>query len=129
MIMISVWWDVDGNVHFELVHNGLILKTVLCSEQLGLIYNAPKQKYHILIRHKRATESTLKIEELDKIEVLYHPAYRCDLANSDYGLYLLKSIDFSQSYRNGTVIRSNNLQNFSVDNNGLDFEVFKFCCV
>ena len=98
-IMISVWWNVDGIVHFELVPNGQVVNADLYSEQLGRVYEVLKQKYPTLIRRKRALlqhdnakphtakKTKEKLEEMDGLEVLPHPAYSPDLAPSDYGLF------------------------------------------
>ena len=99
--MISVWWNVDGIVHFELVPEGKAVNAELYTEQLDRVYEAMRQKYPTLISRKRALlqqdnapahrakKTQGKIAELDGIEVLPHPAYSPDLAPSDYGLFSL----------------------------------------
>jgi len=100
-VMISVWWNVDGIVHFELVPEGKAVNAELYTEQLDRVYEAMRQKYPTLISRKRALlqqdnapahrakKTQGKIAELDGIEVLPHPAYSPDLAPSDYGLFSL----------------------------------------
>ncbi len=97
--MLCVWWNVDGVVHFELVPDGRAVNAELYSEQLERVYNVLKQRYPTLIRRKRvllqhdngpahrANLTKEKLDELDGVEVLPHPAYSSDLAPSDYGLF------------------------------------------
>ncbi len=98
-VMLCVWWNVDGVVHFELVPDGRAVNAELYSEQLERVYNVLKQRYPTLIRRKRAllqhdngpahraNFTKEKLDELDGVEVLPHPAYSSDLAPSDYGLF------------------------------------------
>ena len=96
--MISVWWNFEGILHFELVPNGRAINADLYCEQLDRVYDALVEKYPSLVRRKRALfqqdnakphtarKTSNKIEELDGVEVLPHPAYSPDVAPSDYGL-------------------------------------------
>ncbi|CAM4771115.1 unnamed protein product [Rotaria magnacalcarata] len=98
-VMLCVWWNVDGVVHFELVPDGRAVDAELYSEQLERVYNILMQCYPTLIRQERAplqhdnapahraNLTKEKLGELDGIEVLSHPAYSPDLGPSDYGLF------------------------------------------
>jgi histone-lysine N-methyltransferase SETMAR len=98
-VMLCVWWNVDGVVHFELVPDGRAVNAELYSEQLERVYNVLKQRYPTLIRGKRAllqhdnapahrpNLTKEKLDELDDVEVLPHPPYSPDLAPFDYGLF------------------------------------------
>lgn len=98
-VMISVWWNVDGILQFELIPKGHAVTADLYSEQLGRVYETLKQKYpklisrkQALLLHDNAKPHTAKktkemLEEMDGLEVLPHPPYSPDLAPSDYGLF------------------------------------------
>lgn len=98
-VMLCVWWNFDGIVHFELVPNGRAISAELYCQQLERVYEKLKQKYPALINRKRALmqqdnakphtarKTKDKFEELDGVEVLPHPAYSPDCAPSDYGLF------------------------------------------
>jgi histone-lysine N-methyltransferase SETMAR len=98
-IMICVWWNFEGILHFELVPNGRAINAELYCEQLDRVYDALVEKYPSLVRRKRALfqqdnakphtarKTSNKFEELDGVEVLPHPAYSPDVAPSDYGLF------------------------------------------
>ncbi|CAM4819728.1 unnamed protein product, partial [Rotaria magnacalcarata] len=53
-VMLRVWWNVDGVVHFELVPDGRAVDAELYSEQLERVYNILMQHYPTLIRQERA---------------------------------------------------------------------------
>ena len=101
-IMLCVWWNFQGIIHFELIQNGLAITSEVYSQQLDRMYVALYQKYPALINRKRALllqdnakphtakQTKEKLEELDGIELLPHPAYSPDLAPSDY--YLFRSM-------------------------------------
>ncbi|CAF2057187.1 unnamed protein product [Rotaria magnacalcarata] len=109
-VMLCVWWNVDGVVHFELVPDGRAVDAELYSEQLERVCNILMQRYPTLIRQERAllqhdnapahrTNLTKeKLGELDGIEVLLHPAYSRELAPSDYGLFR-SMVDFFRGRR------------------------------
>jgi histone-lysine N-methyltransferase SETMAR len=96
-VMICVWWNFEGVVHFELVPNGRAINAELYCQQLDRVYNKLKEKYPALINRKRAliqqdnakphTAKKTKFKELEGVEVLPHPAYSPDCAPSDYGLF------------------------------------------
>ena len=110
--MLSVWWNFQRVIHFELVPNGRSVNAELYCEQLERMYTALQEKYPGLANRKRglllqdnakphtANRTKLKIEELEGIELLPHPAYSPDLAPSDYHLFrsmahFLKGLHFN----------------------------------
>lgn len=98
-VMLCVWWNIDGIIHYEFVKNGRAVNAELYSEQLGRVYEILSSRYpalvnrnRVLLQHDnapahRARLTQEKIQELEGIEVLPHPAYSPDLAPSDYGLF------------------------------------------
>jgi [histone H3]-lysine36 N-dimethyltransferase SETMAR len=98
-VMLCVWWNYEGVIHFELIPDGQAINAELYSEQLHRVYNVVQEKYPALINRKRAllqqdnapahrsrlTQQT--IAQLDGFEVLPHPPYSPDMAPSDYGLF------------------------------------------
>lgn len=97
--MISVWWNFEGVLHFEMVPYGKAIDAELYCQQLQRVYDKLKEKYPSLVNRKRAifqqdnakphtAKKTLqKFKELDGVELLPHPAYSPDAAPSDYGLF------------------------------------------
>ena len=98
-VMICVWWNFEGVVHFELVSNGRAINAELYCQQLDRVYDKLKEKYPALINRKRALmqqdnakphtakKTKDKFKELEGVEVLPHPGYSPDCAPSDYGLF------------------------------------------
>lgn len=78
-IMICVWWNFEGILHFELVPNGRAINAELYCEQLDRVYDALVEKYPSLVRRKRAL--------FQHDNATPHPAYSPDVAPSDYGLF------------------------------------------
>lgn len=101
-VMLCVWWNYEGVIHFELIPNGKSIDSKLYSSQLHRMYEKLKEKYPSLVNRKRvllqqdnakphtAIRTKKKIVELEGIELLPHPAYSPDLAPSDY--YLFRSL-------------------------------------
>jgi [histone H3]-lysine36 N-dimethyltransferase SETMAR len=98
-VLLCVWWNFEGVIHFELVPNGRTIDADLYCTQLGRMYAALSEKYPALVNRKRvllqqdnakphtSRQTKEKIAELDGIELLPHPAYSPDLAPSDYHLF------------------------------------------
>lgn len=98
-VMLCVWWNIEGPIHWELVADGRAIDAGLYSEQLERVHAALRSKYpslvnrrQVLLQHDNAPAHTSrvvkeKINELPGIEVLPHPAYSPDLAPSDYHLF------------------------------------------
>ncbi|CAF1508703.1 unnamed protein product [Adineta ricciae] len=97
-IMIGVWWNFEGILHFELVPNGRTTNAEFNCEQLDGVYDVLVEKYPSLVRRKRALfqqdnvkpytarTASNKFEELDDVEILLHPPYSPDVAPPDYDL-------------------------------------------
>jgi histone-lysine N-methyltransferase SETMAR len=97
-VMISVWWNCDGVVHWEFVPGGRAVNSELYIEQLERLHEALSVRYpdmadnnEFLLQqdnapaHKsRATQQAIR--ELD-FDVLPHPPYSPDLAPTDYHLF------------------------------------------
>lgn len=98
-IMLCVWWNYEGILHFELVPEGRAINAELYCEQLDRVYEVLKVKYPALINRNQALfqqdnapahRSRLvkeKFSEMNGISVLPHPPYSPDVAPSDYGLF------------------------------------------
>jgi [histone H3]-lysine36 N-dimethyltransferase SETMAR len=98
-ILLSVWWNFEGILHFELVPNSKAINAELYCQQLDRVYDALKLKYPVLLRRKQALFhqdnakphtariTKEKFEQLEGVEILPHPAYSPDAAPSDYGLF------------------------------------------
>jgi histone-lysine N-methyltransferase SETMAR len=98
-VMLCVWWNVEGVVHWELVPAGRAVNGKLYVEQLERVHEALRQRYPSMIRRNQIllqqdnapahTSRTTKekIEELDGVDVLPHPPYSPDLAPSDYHMF------------------------------------------
>ena len=98
-VMLSIWWNFEGPVFWELIPEGRAVDGNLYAKQLERVYDVLVKRYPALINRKRvflqhdnapAHKSKVvksKLEELDGIELLPHPAYSPDLAPSDYHLF------------------------------------------
>lgn len=98
-VMISVWWNFEGILHFEFIQAGRSVDAKLYCEQLDRVYEELRRRYPALINRKgvlmqqdnapahRAKLTQSKLEELEGVEVLPHPPYSPDCAPSDYGLF------------------------------------------
>ena len=101
-VLLCVWPNYEGPIHFELVPSGHGITAQLYSEQLERMYEVLKRKYHALVNRKHvllhqsnappyvAQTTKQKITELEAIELLPQPAYSPDFAPSDY--YLFRSM-------------------------------------
>lgn len=97
-VLLCVWWNYEGIVHFELLESGKTVNAELYSMQLERVLEALRSRYPSLVNRKRVilqqdnakphtSKVTLqKIEEL-QFDLLPHPAYSPDLAPSDYHLF------------------------------------------
>lgn len=101
-VMLCVWWNFQGVIHYELLPDGFSINAELYSQQLDRMYASLQKKYPAVINRRRglliqdnakphvAIRTKEKIEDLDGIELLPHPAYSPDLAPLDY--YLFRSM-------------------------------------
>lgn len=98
-VMLSVWWNYQGVLHYEFIPEGHAVNAELYCQQLDRVYNILKDKYPALVNRNRvllqfdnapchrACLTQRKIGELSGVEVLPHPPYSPDVAPSDYGLF------------------------------------------
>jgi histone-lysine N-methyltransferase SETMAR len=98
-VMLCVWWNYQGIIHYELIPDGRSVNSDIYSNQLRRVYEILWARYpefvdkrQLLLQHdnarphvSRKTPSQLKA--LEGIDVLPHPAYSPDLAPSDYHLF------------------------------------------
>lgn len=103
-ILLSVWWNMDGIIHWELLdRNATITADVYC-QQLRRLSKAIDLKgtntsCQVVLQHDNARPHSAKltkmvIQELGW-EVLPHPPYSPDLAPSDYHLFRALSNNLS----------------------------------
>jgi hypothetical protein len=100
--LLCVWWNYERLIYYELVPGGRMINVEVYSQQLQKMYTGFLEKYPALVNQKRVLlqqdnvcphteKKTLqKIEELEDIELLPHPALSPDLEPSDY--YLFRSM-------------------------------------
>jgi histone-lysine N-methyltransferase SETMAR len=93
-LLLCVWWNYEGLIYYELVPDGCKINAELYSQQLEKIYTVLLEKYPALVNRKHvllhqdntrphmAKKTLHKIEELEGIELLPHPAFP-DLEPSD----------------------------------------------
>ena len=93
--MLSVWWDFEGVIYYELLRPSITIDSKLYCEQLqnlkvALQANRPERRKFRLL-HDNAKPHTSKItrQKLEEFEceVLPHPSYSLNLAPSDYHLF------------------------------------------
>lgn len=94
-VMLSVWWDCKGVIHFELLPPNTTITAALYCEQLDRVSQAMAEKRpnHGVVRflHDNARPHTARMTRQRLLglgwEVLPHPAYSPDLAPTDYHLF------------------------------------------
>ncbi|XP_029653867.1 histone-lysine N-methyltransferase SETMAR-like [Octopus sinensis] len=96
--MLSVWWDIKGVIHYEMLDNNQTinanlyceqlrhLETVLSQKQASLVNRKGVTSHHDNVRPHTAQLTKTLLEELGW-EILSHPPYSPDLAPSDYHLF------------------------------------------
>ena len=98
-VLLCVWWDWQGIIHYELLTYGQTLNSDLYCQQLDRLNTALMQKRPSLINRGRIVfhqdnarphTSLVTRQQLRELgwEVLLHPPYSPDLAPSDYHLFL-----------------------------------------
>ena len=94
-VMLSVWWDFEGIIYYELLRPNITIDSKLYCEQVqnlkvGLQANRPERR-KVRLLHDNAKSHTSKItrQKLEEFgwEILPHPPYSPDLAPSDYHLF------------------------------------------
>ena len=95
--MLSIWWNVKGVVHYELLEPGKTITADMYCQQLDRLKQALKQKHPalvnrkgVILHHDNARPHTARLTQ-NKLhslgwEVLPHPPYSPDLAPSDFHL-------------------------------------------
>ena len=97
-VLLCVWWDWKGVIHYELLNYGQTLNSVLYCEQLDRLKQAIDQKRPELVNRNgvvfhqdnaRPHTSLMTRQKLRELgwDVLSHPPYSPDLAPSDYHLF------------------------------------------
>ncbi|CAF1214732.1 unnamed protein product [Rotaria magnacalcarata] len=90
--MLSIWWDCEGIIYWELLLPNTAIDSKLHCQQLQnlkivLQANRPERR-KVRLRHGNARPHASKVtrQKLEKLEweVLPHPPYSPDLAPSDY---------------------------------------------
>ncbi|XP_065653049.1 histone-lysine N-methyltransferase SETMAR-like [Hydra vulgaris] len=96
-VLLCVWWNISGIVHYELLPSGQTITAEIYSAQLDKVLANRKG---VVFHQDNARPYTAKItrETLARLqwEIRPHPPYSLDLAPSDYHLY--QTQDF---YKNG----------------------------
>ncbi|KAL9919300.1 histone-lysine N-methyltransferase SETMAR-like [Glossina fuscipes] len=92
-VMLCVWWDWKGVVHYELLSPGTTIDSDLLCRQLERLYIAIQKKRpelvnSVVVYHRPyiCLASRQKLGE-NGWEILMHPQYSPDLAPSDYHLF------------------------------------------
>ncbi|GFW66000.1 histone-lysine N-methyltransferase SETMAR [Trichonephila clavipes] len=108
-VLLCLWWDRKGPVHYELLKQGKIINSDLYCNQLDKLNAAIKEKKPalasrkgIVFHHDNARPHTAMVAQhkLNALgwEVLGHPPYSPDIAPFDY--YLFRS---PQNYLRGKI--------------------------
>jgi histone-lysine N-methyltransferase SETMAR len=91
-VMLSVWWGVNGIIHWEILPNGCTITADLYCQQLDQVAEKLKEKQdriyylHDNARLHIAKSTREKLLKLGWITVP-HPPYSSDLAPTDYHLF------------------------------------------
>lgn len=93
--MLSIWWDWNGVVYFELLPRNVTINSDVYCQQLDKLNKAIAEKRPQLINrkgvifHARPHTSLMTRQKLLELgwDVLPHPPYSPDLAPSDYYLF------------------------------------------
>ncbi|GFW59275.1 histone-lysine N-methyltransferase SETMAR [Trichonephila clavipes] len=110
-VLLCLWWNRKGSVHYELLKQGKTINAYLYCDQLDKLNAAIKEKMPalasrklIVFHHDNARPHTAMVtqQKLNALgwEVFGHPPHSSDIAPSDY--YLLRSL---QNYLTGEKIQ------------------------
>lgn len=97
-VLLSVWWDCQGVIYFELLSVGQTIDSKKYCQQLTKLDAAIKEKRPSLVNRKgvifhhdnaRPHISKMTLDKLKQLkwEILLHPPYSPDIAPSDYHLF------------------------------------------
>lgn len=98
-VMLCIWWDWKGPVHYEVLPHGLTMNSELYCKQLDRLEEQINEtrpelanRKGVIFHHDNARPHTSLAtrEKLSSLgwEILKHPPYSPDLAPSDYYLFL-----------------------------------------
>lgn len=115
-ILLSCFWDAQGMLFWELLHDKQTVTAELYAEQLRRLATAIQEKrprrveVHLLHDNARPNVASVSRCQLEQLgwEVVPHPAYSPDLAPSDYHLFrALKYFIRKKKFRDFTDIKCN----------------------
>lgn len=97
-IMLSIWWDMNGVVHWELLEPNLTITSDLYCAQMNRLSEALKKsrpslvnRKGVILHHDNARPHVAKntMQKLNELgwEILPHPPYSPDMAPTDYHLF------------------------------------------
>lgn len=91
-VMLCVWWNIRGVIHWELMpENTTITSQVYCEQLDRLAAKLKKKQDKIYFLHDNARPHVAKLTNLKLLElgwtVIPHPPYSPDLAPTDYHLF------------------------------------------
>lgn len=117
-VLLCVWWDCCGIIHFELLKSGETVTAELYCQQLDRLRNqlfvkrpGLVNRKGVILQHDNARPHAAKLTQ-EKIrqldwEVLPHPPYSPDIAPSDF--HLFRSMEHSlknQNFKNADDVRT-----------------------
>lgn len=119
-VMLSVWWDVLGIVHWELLPpNTTITADYYCSQLRRLkakLQSSRPQREKVYFLHDNARPHTAKSTRLQLLElaweVLPHPPYSPDLAPTDFHLFRSLNNYLQDKHYDDQKILKTDLKNF-----------------
>jgi [histone H3]-lysine36 N-dimethyltransferase SETMAR len=98
-VMLSVFWNVDGPLYWELIPDGRTINSDVYCTQLRRVYDILKERYSAVVNRGKGLllqdnakphtwkKTTETLESLEGVELLPHPPYSPDLSPSDYHLF------------------------------------------
>jgi histone-lysine N-methyltransferase SETMAR len=98
-VILCVWWNYEGPIYYELVPDGRKINAEVYSQELEKMYMVLLEKCPALVNRMRmllkqdnarphtAKKTLQKVEKLEDIELLPHPAFSPDLELSDCCLF------------------------------------------
>lgn len=122
-VMLSVWWNVHGIIHFELLPENSTITAASYVEQLVRVHESLVKKHPALVNRKgiillhdnaRPHVAKLSRERIKEFgwEVLLHPPYSPDLAPSDFHLFRALQNHLNEKQFDNRDNLKSNLQDF-----------------
>ena len=118
--MLSVWWDVAGVIHWELLPTITTVTASIYTAQLERLKAKHKERrpvarkvffFHDNARPHVAMVTKQKLQEFDWA-ILHHSPYSSDLAPTDYHLFLSLSNSLTNKILNNETELKNHIQTF-----------------